>query len=187
MQNGVELHPSCDDGRPDGCGDGSLVAVAAAALTVYDMCKARSIRGWKSRHCSRQQDGREERDFHRKGAPSKGRDECGRRKSVSCCWRRQSAGTRTHRGKAWNRSARCETSAGRADALLKVIDNPPDVSSATTNAGAGRTATFRKAAPARDATKHIPFLFMASRPGHRGAAEALGGRRRRIFIPKPFL
>ena len=56
-----------------------------------------------------------------------------------------------------------ETAADGADALLKVVDSPPDVIlSDYKMPGLDGRQLFEKLR-SRDATKHIPFLFMASR------------------------
>src|SRR5271166_3991356 len=82
----------------------------------------------------------------------------------------------------------CEVmiAADGADALLKVIDDPPDVILCDYNMpGLNGRQLFEKLR-SRDATRHIPFLFMASRtdieerlrPLIEGAED---------FISKPFL
>ena len=79
-----------------------------------------------------------------------------------------------------------ETSTDGADALLKVIDDPPDVILCDYKMpGLDGRQLFEKLR-GRDATKHIPFLFMASR-------HDIEERLRPLvdgvedFIPKPFL
>src|ERR1700694_925150 len=57
-----------------------------------------------------------------------------------------------------------DTSSDGADALLKVIDNPPDVILCDYKMpGLNGRQLFEKLR-ARESTRHIPFLFMASRP-----------------------
>src|SRR3977135_2264308 len=57
-----------------------------------------------------------------------------------------------------------ETSKDGADALIKVIDDPPDVILCDYKMpGLDGRQLFEKLR-GREATKHIPFLFMASRP-----------------------
>src|SRR6266478_4716686 len=66
-----------------------------------------------------------------------------------------------------------ETSADGADALLKVIDYPPDVILCDYKMpGLDGRQLFEKLR-GRDATKHIPFLFMASRPDIQGRLEEM--------------
>ena len=79
-----------------------------------------------------------------------------------------------------------ETSTDGADALLKVIDDPPDVILCDYKMpGLDGRQLFEKLR-GREATKHIPFLFMASR-------HDIEERLRPLvdgvedFIPKPFL
>src|SRR5260370_37254779 len=57
-----------------------------------------------------------------------------------------------------------ETSTGGADALLKVVDAPPDVILCDYKMpGLDGRQLFEKLS-ARESTRQIPFLFMASRP-----------------------
>jgi len=57
-----------------------------------------------------------------------------------------------------------ETSTDGADALLKVVDAPPDVILCDYKMpGLDGRQLFEKLR-ARESTRHIPFLFMASRP-----------------------
>jgi CheY-like chemotaxis protein len=79
-----------------------------------------------------------------------------------------------------------ETSTDGADALLKVIDNPPDVILCDYKMpGLDGRQLFEKLR-GRDATKHIPFLFMASRPDIEERLRPLVDGVE-DFIPKPFL
>src|SRR5712664_1040240 len=79
-----------------------------------------------------------------------------------------------------------ETSTDGADALLKVIDNPPDVILCDYKMpGLDGRQLFEKLR-GRDATKHIPFLFMASRP-HRQKRLSPFVDGVAHFIPKPSL
>src|SRR6201998_4322873 len=82
----------------------------------------------------------------------------------------------------------CEVSiaADGADALLKVIDEPPDVILCDYNMpGLNGRQLFEKLR-ARDSTRHIPFLFMASRADIEERLRPLidGAE---DFIAKPFL
>jgi CheY-like chemotaxis protein len=79
-----------------------------------------------------------------------------------------------------------ETSTDGADALLKVIDDPPDVILCDYKMpGLDGRQLFEKLR-GRDATKHIPFLFMASRPDIEERLRPLVDGVE-DFIPKPFL
>jgi CheY-like chemotaxis protein len=79
-----------------------------------------------------------------------------------------------------------ETSTDGADALLKVIDNPPDVILCDYKMpGLDGRQLFEKLR-GREATKHIPFLFMASRPDIEERLRPLVDGVE-DFIPKPFL
>jgi CheY-like chemotaxis protein len=79
-----------------------------------------------------------------------------------------------------------ETSTDGADALLKVIDDPPDVILCDYKMpGLDGRQLFEKLR-AREATKHIPFLFMASRPDIEERLRPLVDGVE-DFIPKPFL
>ena len=72
-KNGVELHSSVTTAAPTGVEMEALVAVAAAALTVYDMCKALDKGMEITDIVLVSKTGGKSGDFHRKGAPSKGR------------------------------------------------------------------------------------------------------------------
>jgi len=73
-KNGVELHSSVTTAAQTGVEMEALVAVAAAALTVYDMCKALD-KGMKITDIVLvSKTGGKSGDFHRKRAPSKGRE-----------------------------------------------------------------------------------------------------------------
>src|SRR5258707_13239035 len=79
-----------------------------------------------------------------------------------------------------------ETSADGADALLKVIDDPPDVILCDYKMpGLDGRQLFEKLR-GRDATKHIPFLFLASRPDIEEKLRPLVDGVE-DFISKPFL
>jgi CheY-like chemotaxis protein len=79
-----------------------------------------------------------------------------------------------------------ETSTDGADALLKVIDDPPDVILCDYKMpGLDGRQLFEKLR-GRQATKHIPFLFMASRPDIEERLRPLVDGVE-DFIPKPFL
>ena len=79
-----------------------------------------------------------------------------------------------------------ETSTDGADALLKVVDDPPDVILCDYKMpGLDGRQLFEKLR-GRDATKHIPFLFMASRPDIEERLRPLVDGVE-DFIPKPFL
>jgi CheY-like chemotaxis protein len=79
-----------------------------------------------------------------------------------------------------------EESSDGADALLKVIDSPPDVILCDYKMpGLDGRQLFEKLR-AREATKHIPFLFMASRPDIEEKLRPLVDGVE-DFIPKPFL
>jgi CheY-like chemotaxis protein len=79
-----------------------------------------------------------------------------------------------------------ETSTDGADALLKVIDAPPDVILCDYKMpGLDGRQLFEKLR-GREATKHIPFLFMASRPDIEERLRPLVDGVE-DFIPKPFL
>src|SRR5216684_7333832 len=73
-KNGVELHSSVTTAAPTGVEMEALVAVAAAALTVYDMCKALDKGMEITDIVLVSKTGGKSGDFHRKGAPSKGRE-----------------------------------------------------------------------------------------------------------------
>src|SRR5207244_4831569 len=79
-----------------------------------------------------------------------------------------------------------EISTDGADALLKVVDTPPDVILCDYKMpGLDGRQLFEKLR-ARESTRHIPFLFMASRPD---IEERLRPMVDGVedFIPKPFL
>jgi CheY-like chemotaxis protein len=79
-----------------------------------------------------------------------------------------------------------EESSDGADALLKVIDAPPDVILCDYKMpGLDGRQLFEKLR-AREATKHIPFLFMASRPDIEERLRPLVDGVE-DFITKPFL
>jgi CheY-like chemotaxis protein len=79
-----------------------------------------------------------------------------------------------------------ETSTDGADALLKVIDDPPDVILCDYKMpGLDGRQLFEKLR-GREATKHIPFLFLASRPDIEERLRPLVDGVE-DFIPKPFL
>lgn len=79
-----------------------------------------------------------------------------------------------------------ETCTDGADALLKVIDAPPDVILCDYKMpGLDGRQLFEKLR-GREATKHIPFLFMASRPDIEERLRPLVDGVE-DFIPKPFL
>lgn len=79
-----------------------------------------------------------------------------------------------------------ETATDGADALLKVIDDPPDVILCDYKMpGLDGRQLFEKLR-GREATKHIPFLFMASRPDIEERLRPLVDGVE-DFIPKPFL
>ncbi len=79
-----------------------------------------------------------------------------------------------------------EQSSDGADALLKVIDTPPDVILCDYKMpGMDGRQLFEKLR-AREATKHIPFLFMASRPDIEERLRPLVDGVE-DFITKPFL
>jgi len=72
-KNGVEVHSSVTTAAQTGVEMEALVAVAAAALTVYDMCKALDKGMEITDIVLVRKTGGKSGDFHRKGAPSKGR------------------------------------------------------------------------------------------------------------------
>jgi CheY-like chemotaxis protein len=79
-----------------------------------------------------------------------------------------------------------ETATDGADALLKVIDDPPDVILCDYKMpGLDGRQLFEKLR-GREATKHIPFLFMASRPDIEERLRPLVDGVE-DFIHKPFL
>jgi CheY-like chemotaxis protein len=79
-----------------------------------------------------------------------------------------------------------DTSSDGADALLKVIDNLPDVILCDYKMpGLNGRQLFEKLR-ARESTHHIPFLFMASRPDIEERLRPLVDGVE-DFIPKPFL
>ena len=79
-----------------------------------------------------------------------------------------------------------ETATDGADALLKVIDTPPDVILCDYKMpGLDGRQLFEKLR-GREATRHIPFLFMASRPDIEERLRPLVDGVE-DFIPKPFL
>ncbi len=79
-----------------------------------------------------------------------------------------------------------DTSSDGADALLKVIDTLPDVILCDYKMpGLDGRQLFEKLR-AREATRHIPFLFMASRPDIEERLRPLVDGVE-DFIPKPFL
>jgi CheY-like chemotaxis protein len=79
-----------------------------------------------------------------------------------------------------------DVSTDGADALLKVIDSPPDVILCDYKMpGLDGRQLFEKLR-AREATRHIPFLFMASRPDIEERLRPLVDGVE-DFIPKPFL
>src|SRR5438046_9114767 len=79
-----------------------------------------------------------------------------------------------------------EISTDGADALLKVVDAPPDVILCDYKMpGLDGRQLFEKLR-ARESTRHIPFLFMASRPDIEERLRPLVDGVE-DFIPKPFL
>jgi CheY-like chemotaxis protein len=79
-----------------------------------------------------------------------------------------------------------ETSTDGADALLKVVDAPPDVILCDYKMpGLDGRQLFEKLR-GRESTRHIPFLFMASRPDIEERLRPLVDGVE-DFIPKPFL
>jgi CheY-like chemotaxis protein len=79
-----------------------------------------------------------------------------------------------------------ETSTDGADALLKVVDSPPDVILCDYKMpGLDGRKLFEKLR-ARESTRHIPFLFMASRPDIEERLRPLVDGVE-DFITKPFL
>jgi CheY-like chemotaxis protein len=79
-----------------------------------------------------------------------------------------------------------EVSTDGADALLKVVDTPPDVILCDYKMpGLDGRQLFEKLR-ARESTRHIPFLFMASRPDIEERLRPLVDGVE-DFIPKPFL
>jgi CheY-like chemotaxis protein len=79
-----------------------------------------------------------------------------------------------------------EASSDGADALLKVVDSPPDVILCDYKMpGLDGRQLFEKLR-GRDATRHIPFLFMASRPDIEERLRPLVDGVE-DFITKPFL
>src|SRR2546429_6073394 len=79
-----------------------------------------------------------------------------------------------------------EISTDGADALLKVVDPPPDVILCDYKMpGLDGRQLFEKLR-ARESTRHIPFLFMASRPDIEERLRPLVDGVE-DFIPKPFL
>src|SRR6266849_456229 len=79
-----------------------------------------------------------------------------------------------------------ETSTDGADALLKVVDSPPDVILCDYKMpGLDGRQLFEKLR-GRESTRHIPFLFMASRPDIEERLRPLVDGVE-DFIPKPFL
>src|SRR5260370_18657666 len=110
----------------------------------------------------------------------------GGRKSVKLLLADDNGGVGELMGKGLEPFCEVETSTDGADALLKVVDSPPDVILCDYKMpGLDGRQLFEKLR-ARESTRHIPFLFMASRPD-------LEERRRPVvdgvedFIPKPFL
>ena len=73
-KNGVEVHSSVTTAARTGVEMEALVAVAAAALTVYDMCKALDKGMEITDIVLVRKTGGKSGDFRRKGAPSKGRE-----------------------------------------------------------------------------------------------------------------
>src|SRR5437879_7514829 len=79
-----------------------------------------------------------------------------------------------------------EVSTDGADALLKVVDTPPDVILCDYKMpGLDGRQLFEKLR-ARESTRHIPFLFMASRPDIEERLRPLVDGVE-DFIPQPFL
>src|SRR5438094_4857725 len=73
-----------------------------------------------------------------------------------------------------------------ADALLKVVDSPPDVILSDYKMPILDGRQLFEKLRARDSTRHIPFLFMASRPDIEERLRPLVDGVE-DFIPKPFL
>src|SRR2546421_5287645 len=73
-----------------------------------------------------------------------------------------------------------------ADALLKVVDSPPDVILCDYKMPVLDGSHLFEKLRARDPTRHIPFRFMASRPDIEGRLRPLVDGVE-DFIPKPFL
>src|SRR5437867_6654408 len=79
-----------------------------------------------------------------------------------------------------------ETSADGTDALLKVVDSPPDVILCDYKMPVLDGRQLFEKLRARDTTRHIPFLFMASRPDIEERLRPLVDGVE-DFITKPFL
>ena len=144
----------------------ALVAVTCAALTVYDMCKALDK-------------GIEITDIHllekirrqERGLPARAREEIAQRaqmsaapgKTVKLLLADDNPLIRDLISKAIDPYCEVIIAGDGADALLKTIDDPPDLIFCDYNmAGLDGRQLFEKLR-GREATRHIPFLFMASR------------------------
>ena len=191
-QNGVLLRSSVTTAAQTGVEMEALVAVSAAALTVYDMCKAldKSMEitdivllektGGKSGDYVRDAKPRGE-NFRKARAMS-----AASKSSITLLVADDNPLVRNLIVKGLEGACEVAIAADGADALLRVIDDPPDAILCDYKMpGLDGRQLFEKLR-GREATRHIPFLFMASRadieerlrPMVDGVEE---------FITKPFL
>src|SRR6266403_1083826 len=182
---GTTFH--CDDCRSDGFGDGSPGSRCRRSPHGLRHVQSTRYGDGNHGHCSRPQDGRKERGFSSKGRPVEGQSmSAAGGKSVKLLLAEDNPLVRELIVKGLEPFCEVETSTDGADALLKVIDNPPDVILCDYKMpGLDGRQLFEKLR-GRDATKHIPFLFMASRPDIEERLRPLVDGVE-DFIPKPFL
>ena len=195
-QNGVELRSRVIATAQTGVEMEALVAVTAAALTVYDMCKALDKSHRDHRHRSGRKNWREERRFSRARAGTRASFKSRIRQSAIAM---SAAARQKHHAAAGGRQSTCPRLVLKAskpfaksviaddgaDALLKVIDEPPDVILCDYKMPASTAANSLK--NCADATRPATFLsFMASRTDIEERLRPLVDGVEE-FIVKPFL
>src|SRR6266480_4054041 len=176
-----------DHGRPDGRGNGSPGCRYRRGPHSLRHVQSPRQRDGNHGHRSHREDRREER-----GLPS-----------AEVCAEARAMSTAAHKTvkllladdnplvrelivKGLEPVCEVETSTDGADALLKVVDAPPDVILCDYKMpGLDGRQLFEKLR-ARESTRHIPFLFMASRPDIEERLRPLVDGVE-DFIPKPFL
>ncbi len=189
-QNGVELQSTVTTTAQTGVEMEALVAVTAAALTVYDMCKAldKTIEitdivlvektGGKSGHFVA--------DAVRIHPPRAAPMSAAAGKSIRLLLADDNPLIRDLVLKALEPVCEVILADDGADALLKVIDEPPDVILCDYKMpGLDGRQLFEKLR-GRQSTRHIPFLFMASRADIEERLRPLVDGVE-DFITKPFL
>jgi cyclic pyranopterin phosphate synthase len=175
-QNGVEVRSEVTATAQTGVEMEALVAVTAAALTVYDMCKALDKGMEISGVVLVEKTGGKSGDYFRRTSvashhgnnrkkhdPEPGSMSVAGGKTVKLLVADDNPLVRDLVVKGMEPYCEVETASDGADALLKVIDTPPDVILCDYKMpGLDGRQLFEKL-HGREATRHIPFLFMASR------------------------